>query len=69
MKNKKVYMIGWATQDNLEEGVAEIIVSLRNSIVTVRHGESNRVLFTGKAHKGDWSKIFNCITNVEGDIK
>lgn len=52
-------------ENNLEEGVAEIIVSLKNSIVTVRHGESNRVLFTGKAQKGDWSKIFNYITNVE----
>ena len=63
MENPKLHMIGWATQDNLEEGVAEIIVSLKNSIVTVRHGESNRVLFTGKAYKGDWSKIFNSITN------
>jgi|ETNvirenome_2_60_1030617.scaffolds.fasta_scaffold102494_2 hypothetical protein len=56
-------------ENNLEEGAAEIIVSLKNSIVTVRHGESNQVLFTGKAHKGDWSKIFNYITNVGEDIK
>ena len=47
------------------EGVAEIILSLENSMITMRHGENNQVLFAGKAYKGDWEKIVNFIRNRE----
>tara|TARA_R100001440_G_scaffold73104_2_gene97386 strand:- start:25 stop:231 length:207 start_codon:yes stop_codon:yes gene_type:complete len=47
------------------EGSAEIILSLENSRITMRHGENNQVLFTGKAYKGDWEKLINFIRNRE----
>ena len=48
-----------------EKGVAEIILSLENSRIKMRHGENNQVLFTGKAYKGDWEKLINFIRNRE----
>ena len=50
---------------NDELGSAKIIVSLENSIVTMEHGNTGEVLFTGKAQFGDWTKITNCIRSLK----
>ena len=53
------------SHQNNELGSAKMIVSLENSIVTMEHGDTGEVLFTGKAQLGDWTKITNCIRSLK----
>ena len=51
---------------NIEEkGSAKIIVSLEDSIITMRHGDTKEILFKNKARRGDWNKIINSILQMK----
>lgn len=47
-----------------EKGVAGMNIELADSVITVRHSETNKVLYKFNAIKGDWNKIWHFIKQL-----
>ena len=49
--------------NKLERGSASILVDLTDNTIRVYHGTDNVLLHERTAYEGDWSKLFDTITN------
>jgi len=49
-----------------ETGAAEITIELKNSVISVYHGEGGKKLYHFKAKEGDWNKIWELFYKLGG---
>ena len=47
-----------------EKGAASIHIDLSDSVITVRHSETNEVLAKGAVKEGAWTKLWNALEEV-----
>jgi len=51
-----------------ERGVASLLIELRDSKITVRHGTTRETILTTTAVEGDWKKLWATIDDLGPEI-